>query len=150
MKPETLQKFKMPQAESLRPKLLKSVQLGEFVQAEYTGKNESGYVPIGDRVLVLPDSAAAVSSGGIQLLPEQVERTTLASETGVVIALGDDAFHWNFDRTRVWEGYKPQPGDRVYILRYSGQTLMGEDGRIYRLMDYGNVGAVKKRTTVQE
>lgn len=127
----------------MQPKLLKSSQLGEFIPAEYTGKNESGYEPVCDRVLVLPDMAAEKSSGGIDLPAEIVDRHTMAAETGVIIAVGPDAFKWTPDKTRTWDGYKPGPGDRVYIQRYSGQIMLGEDGRLYRLMEYGCIGAVK-------
>ena len=126
----------------MQQKLLKSSQLGEFAPAEYNGENESGYEPIGDRVLVLPDEAASKTSGGVELTPEFVERMTMAAETGVIVACGEDAFRWNFDRTRPWEAYKPRAGDRVYIQRYSGQVMLGEDGRFYRLMDFSCVGAL--------
>lgn len=129
----------------MKPKLLKSSQLGEFIPADYSGKNESGYIPIGDRVLVLPDTAAEMTSGGIALTADHVDRTTLAAETGIIVACGDDAFRWNFDRTRPWEGQKPGPGDRVYVQRYSGQVMLGDDGRFYRLMDFACVGAVKAK-----
>ena len=127
----------------MQQKLLKSSQLGEFAPAEYNGKNESGYEPIGDRVLVLPDTAAEKTAGGVELTADFVDRMTQAAETGVIIAYGADAFRWNFDRTRPWEAYKPLPGDRCYIQRYSGQVLLGEDGRLYRLMDYACIAAVK-------
>lgn len=127
----------------MKPRLLKSSQLGEFIPAEYNGQNESGYDPIGDRVLMLPDTASDMTSGGIALTADHVDRTTLAAETGVIVAMGDDAFRWNFDRTRPWEGPRPKPGDRIYVQRYSGQVMLGEDGKFYRLMDYGCVGAVK-------
>lgn len=127
----------------MQPKLLKSSQLGEFVPAEWHGVNESGYEPVCDRVLVLPDMASDMTSGGIKLLADQVERSTMAAETGLLVAIGPDAFKWTSDKTRPWEGHKPQVGDRVYIQRYSGQVMMGEDGKFYRLMEYGCVGAVK-------
>jgi chaperonin GroES len=132
----------------MNPKLLKSSQLGEFVPFPYSGKNESGYEPIGDRVLVGPDMASDMTSGGVALTADHVDRTTQAAETGVIVAVGANAFRWNFDRTRPWEGPKPQPGDRIYVQRYSGQVMLGEDGRFYRLMDYACVGAVKVATPV--
>ncbi len=128
----------------MQPKLLKSSQLSEFIPAEWHGVNESGYEPVCDRVLVLPDIAASESSGGIALPADIVDRHTMAAETGVVIAVGPDAFAWTPDKTRPWNGYKPKPGDRVYIQRYSGQVMLGEDGKFYRLMDYTCCGAVKR------
>jgi chaperonin GroES len=67
----------------------------------------------------------------------------MAAETGVIVALGDDAFLWNGDRTRKWEGVKPKVGDRVYIQRYAGQVMLGEDSEFYRIMDANCIAAVK-------
>src|SRR5579871_1270805 len=92
MRPKTSRK-------DMQPKLLKSSQLGEFIPAQFTGVNESGYEPLGDRVFVLPDQAAAKTSGGIDLPAELVDRHTMASETGVIVAIGPDAFKWTPDKT---------------------------------------------------
>jgi co-chaperonin GroES (HSP10) len=127
----------------MRERLLKSSQKHEFVPARFNGVNCSGYHPIGDHILVLPDKASEMSSGGIEIPPEIVERYTMAAETGILIALGDDAFLWNGDRTRKWEGVKPKAGDRIYMQRYSGQVMLGEDGEFYRVMDANCIAAVK-------
>jgi co-chaperonin GroES (HSP10) len=110
----------------------------------WTGKNESGASPIGDYVLVMPDLAADKSSGGVFIDPVTVDRHTLASETGIIVALGDQAFAWNADRSRRWEGEKPEPGQRVYYTRYAGQVVHGDDGRTYRCMEDKCIGAVMK------
>ena len=132
----------------MQPKLLKSSQKHEFIPAFFTG-NHSGYEPVGYHILVLPDMAAEKSSGGIDLPPEFVERATMAAETGILVALGPDAFIWNGDRSRKSEGERPKPGDRVYIQRYSGQVMFGEDGVFYRVMDYNCVAAVKPAVALQ-
>lgn len=130
----------------MQPKLLRSSQKHEFVPARFNGVNCSGYQPIGDHIMVLPDKASDVSSGGIEIPAELVERMTMAAETGIIIALGDDAFLWNGDRTRKWEGVKPKVGDRVYIQRYSGQVMLGEDGEFYRVMDANCIAAVRVKS----
>lgn len=128
----------------MKPKLVKNSQMGEFVPAEFSGVNESGFEPVGDRVLVLPDMAShKTESGLIEIPADIVDRMTQAAETGIIVAMGDGAFRWNFDRTRPWEGRRPVAGDRVYMQRYSGQVMLGEDGRLYRIMDYACIGAVK-------
>ena len=114
----------------MQSKLLKSSQLGEFKPAQWNGVNESGYEPLGDCVLVLPDEAADMTSGGVLLTADNVERHSLAAETGVIIAIGLDAFRWTPDKTRPWEAPKPKPGDRVYLKRYAGQVMLGEDGKL--------------------
>jgi co-chaperonin GroES (HSP10) len=117
----------------------------QFITAQYAGANESGYQPLGDCVLIAPDQAADESTGGIKFTADHVEKETMAAETGVIVALGSDAFLWNGDRSRKWEGVKPSEGDRVYMERYSGQTLLGDDQRIYRLCSDKCIGAVKIR-----
>ncbi len=114
-------------------KVLKTVD-AEYVKAEYSG-NHSGYNPIGDRLLVQVDEASTKTVGGIHLPQDLQYRMTLSSETGVIIAMGDSAFKWTFDRTRDWEGYKPRVGDRVYIERYAGRVVKGVDGLLYRCID---------------
>lgn len=125
------------------PKLLKSSAMAEYVEAQWSGVNESGYEPLDEIVLILPDGAATMTSGGIHITPEQVERQSLAAETGVIVAVADGAFQWNAGRSRPWTGYRPKPGDRVYMKRYAGQVMMGDDQRIYRAVSDFEVGAVK-------
>ncbi len=126
----------------LKPKFVKQAVTGsEFAPAEYTGMNESGFDPVGDKVLVLPDSATDVTSGGIHLTSDMVERHTLAAETGVLVAVSDGAFLWHSDGSK-WTGYRPKSGDRIYMERYSGQVLLGKDGKLYRLMNSTCIGAI--------
>ena len=113
-------------------------------EAEYDGTNHSGYVPLDDRILVKMDTAAATTFG--LLLPEdQRDKYTQAAETGVIIACGPAAFAWNESGTRPFTGEQPGPGDRVYVSKYSGQLLHGEDQQIYRVMDSRCIGAVRVR-----
>lgn len=126
----------------MQAKLLKTEQ-AEYVESQWNGQNDSGYEPFGDRVLVMPDQAAAKSSGGIQLPDDLVERLAEASETGIIIAMGDGAFVWNSDRSRPYTGTKPTPGTRVYFDRYSGGKVRGDDGKFYRCMDDKAIGLRK-------
>ncbi len=107
----------------------------EFEKAVYTGKNPSGVRVLGKNVLVLMDEVAAQSSGGIYLPPERIMQMNMASESGVLVELGVEAFSYFDDGTK-WTDYKPQPGDRVFVERYAGRELRGRDGRLYRLMSY--------------
>jgi len=127
----------------MQPRLL-TTRKAEYIPAPYFGKNESGCIPIGDRVLVRPDIAASMS-GAIRLPDEVQDRAQLAGSSGVLIALGDDAFTWNGDRTRPWSGYKPIVGDRIYFDRYAGKVILGNDGVEYRLMDDKCVGGVQAK-----
>lgn len=126
----------------MQPKLLFKTAIAEYRQAEWTGKNQSGVQPVGDRVLVKPDQAAGESSGGIMLPDDLKERHTLAAEAGIVIALGDGAFKWNSDRQTPFYGRVPKPGNRVCLERYSGQLIRGDDGETYRLMESACIAAI--------
>lgn len=126
----------------MQPKLMKT-GIAEYIPGTFTGQNESGWTPVGDRILVLTDQIPSRSSGGIMYTDDYKEHASQAAETGILVAVGDGAFVWNADRTRPFSGRKPQPGDYVQINRYSGQTIMGNDGQLYRLMDENCLGAVK-------
>lgn len=119
----------------MQPRLVKTEQ-AQYEKAEWTGSNLSGRTPIGDMVIVLPDPAAeTVGELGVLHSPEEFkQRMTQASETGVVVAVGEGAFVWSADRARPFEGRKPQPGDRVDFARYAGRIVIGQDGKSYRLM----------------
>jgi chaperonin GroES len=114
----------------------------EFVLAGWDGANHSGFDPLDDKVLVLMDEHVEVTSGGLTLPAQVVERQSAAGETGLIVALGPAAFVWNDEATRDWSGRKPEPGDRVYVEKYAGQLLQGADGKTYRLMSQRCVGAV--------
>lgn len=122
----------------MQPRLLKTT-VAQYQPAVYDGTNQSGYQPIGDKILVLPDQAAEKTSGGVFIDPVSTERLTLAAETAVLVALGEYTFV-NFA-----EGTVPKAGDRVYLERYSGQVMLGDDGQVYRLCDDRCVGAIKAR-----
>jgi co-chaperonin GroES (HSP10) len=126
----------------MQPKLVR-MQHGEYVAGEWVGTNLSGISPHGDRVLVLPDLFSPTFAGGkLDHTPDVIERHNLASQTGVLIALGDDAWAWNSDRSRRYEGAKPQAGQRVIFEQYAGTSLWGADGNRYRLMDDKCIGGL--------
>lgn len=127
----------------MQPKLIRT-DLAEYQPGVYDGENRSGITPIGDRVLVLPDQPMQQTSGGIHLPEELRERHAMAAETGVIVAMGEAAFYWNSDRTRHWEGTKPQVGDHVCMQRYSGVVFTGDDGQKYRIMDDTCIAALRK------
>ena len=125
----------------MQERLIKTM-MGTFVAADWGGKNESGISPIGDNVLVMPDKAAEQSEGGIIIPEQQRERQQFAAESGVLIALGPDAYLWSSDRQRKFEGERPQPGQRVVMKRYSGISTFGADGKTYWVMSDSCIGAV--------
>lgn len=121
----------------LQPKLLTPV--GQYDMIQWPGRNTSGIKPRYERVLVLPDQASS-NVGGVFLPPETIERLAEAAETGVIVAVGADAWKWNSDRSRRCEDSPIPPGTRVYFERYAGGKFHGRDGLLYRLMDDKCIG----------
>lgn len=133
----------MNEVSQITPRLIKNIQ-GLYETQPFNGKNESGYTPIGKRVLVLMDEAAKTFAGGkMEFVAEQIERMSLASESGTIVETGPQAFELTTDGTRQ-VSYKPKAGDHVYVEKYAGLLIKGDDNRSYRLMEDSCVGAVKK------
>ena len=112
--------------------------------------NKSGITPVGDRVLVMPDVIEEKTVGGIIIPNEHRDKHQLAQMSGVLVAVGPDAW---MDRVTTVErlidnqlrvverrttGYsKPfaKVGDRVCFAQYNGRNFEGEDKKIYRLLN---------------
>lgn len=107
-------------------------QIAEYMKATWAGINESGWEPIGDKILVYPDQAPDKTAGGVEIPIDITMRHTMAAEAGIVIALGPDAT------------IPIKPGDRVFIERFAGQLVPGHDTKIYRIMDQSSIGAIYK------
>lgn len=125
----------------MKSRLTKHV--GEMLEpSAYDGENRSGITPYNDYVLVLPDKAKE-KIGSIILVDGTKDTAQLASETGVIVAIGEGAFVWSRDRMRPWTGQKPQIGDRVVYQRYAGQLSIGSDEQEYRLMGDKEIAATQ-------
>lgn len=127
---------------ALNQKVARSGPATQYIAPMWDGVNTSGCTPIGDKVLIIPYLAIDRTAGGIEMPDDFKERMQLSAVSGVIAALGDDAFTWNADRTRRFEGYKPQVGDHVFFERYAGAVVQGDDGGEYRLIDDKSIGAV--------
>ena len=90
---------------------------------------------MGKNVLVMMDTCSPETSGGVSLPESLVEQMTIAAESGIVVAVGSNAFRRHDDGT-IWDGEKVEPGDRVNVIKYSGVEVVGVDGRFYRSMGY--------------
>lgn len=127
----------------MREKLLSKTSVSEYVGNAWDGENRSGMTPIGDHVLVLPDRSAETTTGGIHI-PDAMRKThDLASESGVLVAIGDGAWTWNKDRTRKFDGRKPKVGERVSFQRYSGVEQIGADGERYFMMSDASITGIR-------
>ena len=113
---------------------------GQFERATWNGTNPSGITPVCDRVLVRPDQHASKTAGGIHIADDLAERQTMGATTGVLIATGPQAFTYDSSGLNRWDHDKPEPGTRVCFARYAGEEYMGDDGLLYRVMDYRSIG----------
>lgn len=111
-------------------------QIGEFLQAGWTGTNESGWEPIGNKVIVYPDQAAEKTAGNVHIPHDIASRQTLSAVGGIVVSKGPDC------TTKV------EPGDRVFTEKFAGELVPGHDGKIYRIMDETSIGAVYKPSRI--
>lgn len=118
----------------MEPRLIKGLQ-AEYIPAEYPGSNTSGIRVLGKNVLVRVDECSPRTSGKIELIETMVEQMTMAATTGVVCAVGPEAFRLFDDGTR-WTGRAVEAGERVWFEKYAGQLQTGRDGATYRIMDY--------------
>jgi hypothetical protein len=122
-------------------KLVQGLQ-SEYVPAKWDGKDTSGVRVVGKTVLVLMDEVAEVRDSGIELVADYRERMNAKCESGVLVKVSPGAFLLNEDMTP-WSGDKPVPGERVHIQKYAGTLIKStRDGKTYRLMDYGCIGAI--------
>lgn len=97
--------------------------------------NTSGIIPLGHRVLVLPEEIETKSAGGI-IMPDQLNMREEMSQTkGLVVAVGEDAY---CDTKSKWCG----EGDTVIFAKYQGLLWDGQDGRKYRVLNDLDIVAI--------
>lgn len=125
----------------MKDKILSTAH-GAYEMQVWDGVNTSGIRPVGDKVLVMVDPAVE-RLGSIIITSDIAERQTLASTTGVVIALGQTAFAWDGARLVEWDGEKPTEGDRVFFQRFAGQEYTGLDGLLYRLLEDRSIAGIE-------
>lgn len=121
-----------------------STEHGQFLMRNWDGENGSGIQPLGDKVLILVDPAMDVTRGGIIITDQNAETQTMSSTTGLVVALGDQAFLYDAERVVGWTGLRPEPGRRVFFQKYAGQIYTGTDGKLYRLLQDRSIGGVEQ------
>ena len=103
------------------------------------GINPSKLVPLFYEVLVKPDTID--EQHGSIFIPLKVrDRQQLAEVKSTLIAVGGNAFEGRAEPL-------PKIGDRVYVTRYSGFLVRGEDGEVYRICNEKDVKAIIKGDT---
>jgi co-chaperonin GroES (HSP10) len=92
--------------------------------------NTSGWIPLGHRILVLPDIIEETyGESKIVVAKELVDKEQNAQVTGTVIAIGPGA--WLDTTVDKW----CTVGTRVIFGKYAGLYLDGKDGKRYRWLN---------------
>ena len=105
----------------------------ENKKQEDLSKKESSKLPkpTGWRLLVLPFKMKEKSKGGIIMSDVTIERQQVASQCGLVVALGDQCY----DKERYPEGPWCKKGDWVVFARYAGSRIQIDGGEVRLLND---------------
>ena len=106
-------------------------------------KNESGFHPSGDRILVKPDPVEETIGTDFKIVvPETIRDKMFGSQTlGYLVAVGPDAWTHFIEKNgigvtrRGYSGPFAEIGDRVMFARYSGIEFEGLDGEGYRILN---------------
>lgn len=99
--------------------------------------NTSGFIPVGARVLVLPEQVEEKSEGGIIInIGNDLKREELAQINGVVVDMGNTCYH---DQPAPW----CKTGDTIMFGKYSGLFYTGDDEKKYRIINDLDVVAVR-------
>ena len=105
----------------------------ENKKQEDLSKKESSKLPkpTGWRLLVLPFKMKEKTKGGIIMSDVTIERQQVASQCGLVVALGDQCY----DKERYPEGPWCKKGDWVIFARYAGSRIQIDGGEVRLLND---------------
>ena len=105
----------------------------ENKKQEDLSKKESSKLPkpTGWRLLVLPFKMKEKTKGGIIMSDVTIERQQVASQCGIVVALGDQCY----DKERYPEGPWCKKGDWVVFARYAGSRIQIDGGEVRLLND---------------
>ena len=88
--------------------------------------------PTGWRLLVLPFKMKEKTKGGIVLAETTLERQQVASQCGLVLAMGSQCYR---DKERYPEGPWCKVNDWVMFARYAGSRIKIDGGEIRLLND---------------
>lgn len=102
-------------------------------------KHDSGLRPIDYSLIVYPDEVEKKTKGGIILTDDTIERDQNATTRAEVVAVSPLAFNYE----DYPEGFAPKVGDRVVFGRYKGYTIVGRDGKTYRVLNDRDVRCVE-------
>ena len=105
----------------------------ENQKQEELSKKESQKLPkpTGWRLLVLPFKMKEKTKGGIIMSETTIERQQVASQCGLVLAMGEQCY----DKERYPEGPWCKKGQWVVFARYAGSRIQIDGGEVRLLND---------------
>ena len=95
--------------------------------------------PTGWRILVLPHRGKGKTKGGVILSDKTVEESQIATNVGLAMTVGPDAYN---DKDRFPNGAWCKKKDWVIFARYAGSRLNIEGGELRLLNDDEILGVV--------
>ena len=125
--------MKKEQSSILTPKKQIEIPKKELVGVEKIKKEEPKLPqPTGWRMLVLPFKMKEKTKGGVILAETTLERQQVASQVGLVMAMGSQCYK---DKERYPEGPWCKEKDWVMFARYAGSRIKIDGGEIRLLND---------------
>ena len=123
----------------LKPALEEKYQEEKKELKNITNEMEKLPLPVGWRILVLPFEASKKSKGGIIYSDDAVERASIASTCGNVLAMGSQTY----DKEKFPEGPWCKKGDWVVFARYAGSRIKIQGGEVRLLNDDEILATIK-------
>ena len=114
-----------------KPALKRKLVLDGNSKKEVTTESTKLPKPTGWRLLVLPFQMSEKTKGGLLLGQDTLERQQVASQCGLVVALGEQCY----DKERYPEGPWCKKGDWVVFARYAGSRIQIDGGEVRLLND---------------
>ena len=123
----------------LKPALQEKYQKEKKEIRNITNEMEKLPLPVGWRILVLPFEASKKSKGGIIYSDDAVERASIASTCGNVLAMGSQTY----DKEKFPAGPWCKKGDWVVFARYAGSRIKIQGGEVRLLNDDEILATIK-------
>ena len=131
MKKEPLSTSK--EVPKLKPALLDKIEAEKKPEVDLSKKESSKLPePTGWRLLVLPFKMKEKTKGGVILAEDTLERQQVASQVGLVMAMGSQCYK---DKERYPEGPWCKEKDWIMFARYAGSRIKIDGGEMRLLND---------------
>ena len=117
----------------VKPALLDKIEAEKKSKVDLSKKESSKLPePTGWRLLVLPFKMKEKTKGGLMLAETTLEKQQVASQVGLVMAMGPDCYK---DKERYSDGPWCKVNDWIMFARYAGSRIKIEGGEMRLLND---------------